>query len=417
MMKKARKSNLAWVGSRYSDIGASAGLFDASITLYGDNSDGNISFCKTYGKRINNNIENLSADGFFFREIQKLINENEDLRFMFYNPLWAFKIEKLSQYRDNFLCLNDPALLRSLESKIRFRSDFEESFSFIPATIVRAEDLSADMISDLLSRYGKPLVFQKEISSGGAGTFLTDECNFDLILKNGNERFNYVVSKYLENSTSLNAHVMIFKNEIIIFPGSVQIIEPENNYLLYKGGDYIAFKRLSEKKKKKFRELVHSLALKLQERGFRGICGIDALIDTNDVLYLMEVNPRFQGSTNVLDMALANHGYDSIFIINCEAFVQDDAGGINLNLSNFTINYSCYSIINNDIGKKTIMENVLSKSNIICEVDGYDEFQQIDDYVYMYKLIFNDSFYNDIKDIGGVLFDIAPSVSSFDKSA
>jgi len=307
---------------------------------------------------------------------------------MFYNPLWAYNIKNLARFKENFLCLNDQRLLDTLENKITFRNDFKRLFNFIPSVTVQAANLSTSTVESLFSEFGETLVFQQEVSSGGAGTFVVSENNFKHVLEHKNCKF--IVSRYLENSVAINTHIVIFKKEVIVFPGSIQIVEKEGDSLLYKGGDYLAFRMLPEKNKRRFYDLVRSLAQKLQKRGFRGVCGIDALIDENDRLYLMEVNPRFQGSSNILDLALADFGYDSLFKINYEAFVGEDTARINLDLNDFVVKYSSYSIIKNDYGKNTMLSEIISKSGCFsCDLDGYDKSQKIDDNVYLYRLIFN----------------------------
>ena len=303
---------VVWVGSRFSDIKDSSDFFDASITLYGDNTHNNFSLCKMYKKRISNNVKTQLRDEYITMQILRLINMDSSFKFMFYDPLWIFEIEGLSRHKDNYLCLNSYELLRTLENKILFRREFEGLFNLIPATIINSGDLSAELIKGLFSEKGRILIFQKETSNGGSGTFLFEKDDFKHILEHKNENCDFIVSKYVENNTPINAHLAIFENEILVFPGSVQIVEFESHCLLYKGADYIAFRSLSEKSRENFYDLVYSTALLLQEKGFRGICGVDVIIDNNGELYLMEVNPRFQGSSNILNRALIDSGYYQI---------------------------------------------------------------------------------------------------------
>jgi predicted ATP-grasp superfamily ATP-dependent carboligase len=218
-------------------------------------------------------------------------------------------------------------------------------------------------------------------------------------LEHKDEDCNITVSRYLDDIIPLNAHFAIFKKEIIVFPGSVQIVEVENNCLLYKGGDYIAFKTLSEKNRKYFYDMTYSLASMLQEMGFRGICGIDVLVGRNDELYLMEVNPRFQGSSNILNRALVDQGCDSLFKINIDSFVYEDAKNINIG-SNFSVDYSSYSLINNSFGKKAKLHDIVRESGCVdYETDGLDDLQHVDENIYLYKLIFDTSYLNHPLDI------------------
>jgi hypothetical protein len=188
--------------------------------------------------------------------------------------------------------------------------------------------------------------------------------------------------------------LIIFPNEILVFPASVQIIEIENNCLLYKGGDYFAFNTLFSKHKTQVYSYANKLGQILQQNGFRGICGIDTLLDENGKLYLIEVNPRFQGSSNILDKALTEHGYDNLAKINYNAFQHNNTKHININLNRFTVNYSCYALTYNDFGKQMLQEGLLSKFKCLdYETDGIDVKQQIAEDVYLSKFVFNKSIF------------------------
>ena len=103
--------------------------------------------------------------------------------------------------------------------------------------------------------------------------------------------------------------------------------------------------------------------------------------------------------TRFLDKTI-DSGYDSLFKINCEAFFHKDASNINLNLKNFEVNYSSYSLVNNLLCKKTKFIDIVSKVDYMsCEMDGYDEDQLVDDDIYLCKLIFNVSYIYDVPDI------------------
>jgi len=194
----------------------------------------------------------------------------------------------------------------------------------------------------------------------------------------------------LQNNTPLNTHLIIFANEVLVFPASVQIIEVENNCLLYKGGDYIAFNNLLSKHKIQVYNYANQLGHILQQNGYRGICGIDTILDENGKLYLIEVNPRFQGSSNILDKALTEHGYDNLAKINYNAFQHNNTKHANINLHNFTVNYSCYALTYNDFGKQMLKEELLSKFRCLdYETDGIDTKQQIHEDVYLSKFMFN----------------------------
>ena len=64
------------------------------------------------------------------------------------------------------------------------------------------------------------------------------------------------------------------------------------------------------------------IAKKLQSIGYRGIGGIDYLLKDN-CIYFMEVNPRFQASSEYLDKLLIDKGLPGIFELNYLAFYDE----------------------------------------------------------------------------------------------
>jgi len=390
-------NNFVWVGSRQSDINYTKGFFNSSVTLYGDNLHRNYALCKISNRRIDNNTSGELRDKFVLEYIQKISNEDYNSRFMFYDSAWVMEIKELEQFKKCFICLNDFELLDTVRNKIRFKKFVSEQgcFNLVNSCVVDSADLSVETFQNLFDKFGEPLIFQKEVTSGGSGTFLVTKNNTELLAKLAVDKNRYIVSEYVWSNVPLNVHLAVFSNEIIVFPASVQLIELENNCLLYKGGDYFAFNKLSNEHKKELYSCANKLGKILQQSGFRGICGIDALLDENGKLFLMEVNPRFQGSSNILDRALSDYGYDSLVKINYDSFLHKGTEYTNIDLDNFSVDYSCYSLTYNDFGKQFLKEGrLLSKFGCIeCENDGLDVEQQIDEQVYLLKLIFNKSIF------------------------
>ena len=89
---------------------------------------------------------------------------------------------------------------------------------------------------------------------------------------------NKYVAKYHKESISINVHLMISKNEVFVFPGSIQLIEKQHNHLAYKGCDFISFRKIKPELREKAEDYSQIIGEDLQKRGYLGICGIDFLI-------------------------------------------------------------------------------------------------------------------------------------------
>ena len=160
------------------------------------------------------------------------------------------------------------------------------------------------------------------------------EKNIDL-----NDSYNdQMITKYHKESVSINVQLMISKNEVFIFPGSIQLIEKQHNHLAYKGCDFISFRKIKSKLREKAENYSQIIGKDLQKRGYLGICGIDFLI-YNDEVYFMEINSRFQSSSTVLNKALKDNNIYSLQEMNYMCF-----NNMIINFPSIDINYSSYII-------------------------------------------------------------------------
>jgi predicted ATP-grasp superfamily ATP-dependent carboligase len=170
-----------------------------------------------------------------------------------------------------------------------------------------------------------------------------------------------MVTKYCKNNIPVNIHVLISKNDIVLLPPSIQNIELSHNRLIYKGCDFITYKEMVNNnidlKLKNYALIVGKL---MQEKGYRGVLGIDSIIYDNDV-YFMEINPRFQNSSTVLNKALQENNLPSLQELHYNCFYDKS-----IKLKKFDVNYSSYI---NEYG-------ALNKEFKISPIEILDKFEQ-----------------------------------------
>lgn len=352
-------SNIYWVGVRQSDIEDTGDLFKGSITIFGDNLNGNIAFC-TAENRINHNIDNPECDLFFDRMLHSFCIEDPDVRFMFYNPIKAYQYDELVRSRS--LCLNDYALIDSLSNKKRSRILLKDIAKTIPFVTITGNQCTYDNMRSFF--VGKEeFVIQKAVSSGGEGTFhITSTTNLDFV-QAGDE---YIVSPYIDNAISLNAHIMISQSNIVSFPPSVQIIQETNGKLLYCGADYICYKTLSRGIKDKVAEQLKQIGAFVQRRGYRGVIGVDFILKDQQV-YFVEFNARFQASSQLLNKALFANGEMSLQEFNLYAFNCDTIRTLECS----EVNYSNYTYSTSNITIDRLKYVVKSPEVLRVQEDGY----------------------------------------------
>lgn len=102
--------------------------------------------------------------------------------------------------------------------------------------------------------------------------------------------------------------------------------------------------------------------------GYKGICGIDFLLYDNEVFFL-EFNPRFQGASFLIDLALSNYNL-SLYQLNKQCFIDKVDNDFIPNLSNLVIPYS-YKITGS---KKLVYRYAITQINMESSSNGYYDF-------------------------------------------
>ena len=185
-------------------------------------------------------------------------------------------------------------------------------------------------------------VIQDNYSSGGLGSFI--------IKKDQNMKANilnpcniYLVSPLLKNSYSINIHILVGKFNQIIFSPSIQIIDPNQSPLIFRGSDYIEAQKIPKLIINNLYNCTKKIGNKLGKMNYRGICGLDFIVQNNK-LYFIEINPRFQGSSFLINRTLFENNLPSLYELNEMAFSNEPIKIEKKKLENLNINYSYYKI-------------------------------------------------------------------------
>lgn len=378
-------ANIYWVGSRESDISHSSNLFCGSITLFGSRER---SLTVQKNLRIDNNCASAERDKFILENIADVAANDRNAQFCFYDPVWAYEIEGLEMYRDRFICLNSREIYERLGDKITFYKDLKDIVPMGKKYVLKGGKCSYDELCKHFKVKKGKFIVQAPVSNGGNGTYCVDKKNSARIMGQLDKNQNYLVSEYYEKNVPVNIHFAVTESEEIMFPGSVQILRNENDKLIYRGADYCTYQTIGAETRAKFEEYARRVAQFIREIGYRGVCGIDGIIVGGEVM-IVELNPRFQGSTAVLNKALEERGLPSVQHIHIAAF-ENKSIVSEEQLLNCNVNYSTYAFINSESQKfgNNIFYNA-SKDDCIAQVDadGYDPESQIDKNIYMFKLL------------------------------
>jgi hypothetical protein len=368
-------SKIYWVGNRESEIASLENFFDGSITFFGEKKN-NRHFIQKNNRDYNYNKFTIKADQFFIREIKKILVKDPGAQFYFYNHkqfntclrLWP----DLSKYS---VCTLPYDIVNISNNKFAMFDLVGAGVPCLPRvyTLGKYHDYRS-----LAKKFDvDKLVLQLASGSGGFGTYLLTAENGTKI-KNGLEpETKYSVTPYQDLSVSVNLHAIIHDNGATIYPGSVQYIKNVDNQLCYRGADFISYRKIKKQIRDKIRIFTLEICDRLREIGYRGVFGADFII-AGDEIYFMEVNGRFQNSTTILNLALAENSLPSVQEQNLLAFQHKPATN---KYENLKVNYS--NIVKY-LGEKYIKH---PEPDIIY-ADGYDEKQEYSGHTYLYNAIF-----------------------------
>ena len=370
-----------WIGPRESDIWDCQELFDGSVTIFGSNKNNNISYCAQNNVRIDHNVPGCVENAFWNENIQKAMDVHPNCKIMYYNNEYSIELPK--ELRDKVVCCNQLSLLKMLADKSAMRISISNYIPTVPfQQILYSKNMDIATVFPMVNK----LIFQENNSSGGYGTHLIDIHNLSELDKF--EGRSLMLSPYFQNSISVNVHMVIGNDDILYFPGSIQIIQALNNKLLYLGADYIVFQTISLENKMLLKEYSHIIGEHLQTLGYRGVIGFDFLITEKEIMFL-EINARFQASTPLLNKALKHQNLPTIQQMHLYAFTNQQLPKQS-EIDSLVIPYSMISYIEGTWKKSysVLKENCPPEIDSICW-DGFDVKNSIKKNGYLFKLVFN----------------------------
>lgn len=385
----SEQNHLYWIGVRESEIMCTGRLFAGSISVFGSNIQNNVSFDKEFSWRFDCNIDHSEWLDYVNGKVEQIIERDPACEFMLYYPAdYPYYSEKV---RERVKYLNDMDLITLLENKIQSKLWIGDYVPILPYSLEIGCDIQFHKLRSKFEDVEK-FVIQSTSSCGGSGTWLFSAQAADAVHEFIEDDRRYLVTPYIEKSISLNIHVVIYAEEIVFLPPSVQIISTENECFSYEGGDFIAYQRLPKNMREKLTEYAYTLGNLLRDKGYRGVCGIDFLARGAD-LYFMEVNSRFQASTFLINRALKTNGVpSSVQNLHKDAFEHSTCS---YEIPPFDVPYSfyCYSYHQADIDRVRQLYDIQKAycQQVECVDNHLDWNAEKDKNTYLYEFIFRQS--------------------------
>jgi len=385
----SEQTHLYWIGVRESEISGIENLFSGSINVFGSNIKHNFSFDKEFSWRFDCNIDHNEWIEYIDAKAGEIIQRDPNCWFMLYYPAdYPYYTETV---RNRVRYLNDMDIITLLENKIQSKLWLGKYVPLLPYTLEMGQDIKMPALRAKLGD-AKEFVIQAASSCGGSGTRLFSAQTADAVCRVIETDQRYIVTPHIRQSISINIHVIVYDEELLLLPPSVQIVSAEDLNLSYHGGDFIAYQRLPLDLREKVKDYAQVIGHHLQHKGYRGVCGIDFLADRAE-LYLMEVNSRFQASTFLINKALRAKGLPvSVQHLHKDAFENPRCS---FALPEFDVDYSfyCYSYHEKEIDKVRLLYDIQKESGGLaaCVDNDLDWNVQKDENTYLYEFIFRQS--------------------------
>ena len=219
------------------------------------------------------------------------------------------------------------------------------------------------------------------MSGGGEGTYLIDKYNCEIILSNLAANDIYLISPYYENNISLSCHLLIDNKKVTVFPISQQLLNYDNNKIAYCGNKYLDNNNeLAIQVKNK----AINVGKRLMEINYRGICGLDFIFIQNNIL-LIEINPRYQGSSYLLNAVLNVYNLPSLFELNSICFSANYINNdITSQIDKMSVSFESYTSIYK-LGGCNDIKNL--PKNVLLFLDGLSNANKFEDGVYLYRYL------------------------------
>lgn len=366
--------NLYWVGIKESEIRFCKKMFAGSITYIGTNTSGNVSYSQKYGHIKNYNNDSDELDDFIRDELRAILKNEPNAKFMFYAPSYAYYLGK--DIASHTVCLNSTYVLTLLKDKMRTRLWLANSVPVLPTIAVSGYECSLDYFQHLLPG-NESFILQGCTGAGGNDTYIVNTDSWHRIKGFIKEYEIYVLSPYMQCSFSVNTHVLIGKSTMLL-PSSIQIIEYEDDRMIYHGADFVEYKNIPQKLRNKIDKLSRKLGDKIKNIGYKGILGIDYLISGENV-YFLEINPRFQASTPLVNRTLTDKGLPCMqeMVLECSSSDKDiiSESDLDVKYSNYIVDaynkYSFYSQYLKNAYASSEIDEVLTDG--YCDDIPYEE--------------------------------------------
>jgi len=203
-------------------------------------------------------------------------------------------------------------IFRRIDDRLFFLEILKEIRSDKKVYQIKVNEIE-QKLPEFFNKIGKKLVIQIMEGAGGRGTFFVNKDD-DLVkvVKEITERVNVLggdqkgvvtITRFIKGEDFGVMGCVTSKNGILALAPRYQIIDIKESVGrktdgvgVFCGHDWSFSNNFPEKAKEKVEEMVRQIGEIIFAEGYRGIFGVDFMIDFNDEIIPIEINPRLLGS-------------------------------------------------------------------------------------------------------------------------
>ncbi|MDB4223371.1 ATP-grasp domain-containing protein [Granulosicoccus sp.] len=184
----------------------------------------------------------------------------------------------------------------------------------------------------------------------------------------------WMFERYIEG-ISINVNAVVFENSTVTYEPSIQISgisDLSDRPFGFCGNDFTAARNINKRMLAECRRQTVSIGESMASLSYRGIMGVDFIIADDHEVYPLEVNPRFQNSTALLNIMYKNQPDISPTQLHIQSYEKCSSPSkkisadcdLNQLIVNAPTQYSDYIVV------KSVVDGVYSLATLDCSSPG-----------------------------------------------
>lgn len=251
--------------------------------------------------------------------------------------LFTYKTAEAPTHIEQYLLRPDAQyahVAKTLENKAEFRCLFSsESIRFPEYTIMTKEAfMGLASVQELLDGRREVIVQDAEMSGGKGTFFVNDDASFlkaKTVLSKGTAN-EVVISRPVSRPSERSIQCVATAQGIFMGPPQVQIIDEP--LLINRNvvgaekfcGVVIDPELTTPAQQEVMRSTATLIGKKIMDMGYKGIFGVDFLIDDKGDVFVLEVNPRITGATPLLTAMYSSESFVPFYLLHILEIMKQD---------------------------------------------------------------------------------------------